>query len=420
MQPRIMLSAGILFIALFLFPNHATANKWTNCSLKYDDWCFSIALEGDTAWIGTRDEGVLKMNLNCQVLDTFTVADGLAYNWINSLIVGPDGTKWFGTPYGISKLSGTAWTTYNESNGLVYRYVTGIATDAQGVLWISTNGGVSRLIGTAWTNYTTANGLANNVVSCVAVDNKGAVWFGTDNPGGSGLSMLKGTTWKTYSTSDGLTDNAIYTIACDHLGNKWIGTFYGGISLYNDTTWKTFPVATEMNNYITGIAFDSIGNKWISTATGGVLKFDGTSWKAFTMTDGLLSDYVRAVAIDKYDNKWFGTRGGISKLEEVPTPVLPNANLKPGHYFLKSSGVSPSGLPILHFFLPRQSLLTLSVFNIQGQCLHILYKGILPEGDHSIMWNGRQNNGQRISKGCYLVKLDVAGTIVSGITMVLK
>jgi flagellar hook assembly protein FlgD len=50
---------------------------------------------------------------------------------------------------------------------------------------------------------------------------------------------------------------------------------------------------------------------------------------------------------------------------------------------------------------------TLEIYNIKGQLVKTLVNEVLPAGEHSIIWDGRDSSGNRVSSGIYLYKLNV-------------
>jgi ligand-binding sensor domain-containing protein len=61
--------------------------------------------------------------------------------------VGLDGVLWFGTSgYGVSRFDGKDWTTYTPRDGLAFGWVNSIAVAPDGVLWFGTPCGLSRYI----------------------------------------------------------------------------------------------------------------------------------------------------------------------------------------------------------------------------------------------------------------------------------
>ncbi len=60
----------------------------------------------------------------------------------------------------------------------------------------------------------------------------------------------------------------------------------------------------------------------------------------------------------------------------------------------------------LYFSLERPSTQTeLSIFNLKGQKLRTLMNSSLPEGKHSLVWDGKTDSGKTVSSGIYLVRL---------------
>ncbi|MDP8204180.1 MAG: FlgD immunoglobulin-like domain containing protein, partial [Candidatus Tenebribacter mawsonii] len=53
----------------------------------------------------------------------------------------------------------------------------------------------------------------------------------------------------------------------------------------------------------------------------------------------------------------------------------------------------------------NSDFVTLEIFNIKGQKVKTLYKGIAEEGKHSVIWEGKDTNGKSVSSGIYFYKL---------------
>lgn len=61
------------------------------------------------------------------------------------------------------------------------------------------------------------------------------------------------------------------------------------------------------------------------------------------------------------------------------------------------------------FEMTGKGLAELNVYNLRGQKVCSLVRGTLPEGKHSLSWNGRNDQGQRVSSGVYLFHLEQDG-----------
>jgi len=346
--------------------------EFTTADGLADNYVRTITIDnGGWLWFGTWNGGVSVLDHGGTAFDkgddtwaTFTAADDLADNDVQTVAVDGGGRLWFGTnSRGVSVLNhgGTpfdkgddTWTTFTTADGLANDEVYAITVDGGNRLWFGTEGGGASVLdhgGTpfdkgddTWTTFTTADGLANNYVYAIAVDDGNRLWFGT----GSGVSVLDygytpfdkdDDTWSTFTTADGLASNLVWAIAVDGGNRPWFGT-EGGVSVLNngstpfykgDDTWTSFTTADGLaNDDVGAIAVDGGNRAWLGTWGGGVsvLNHRGTpfykqddTWTTFTTTDGLADNGVRAIAMDGGNRLWFGTYGGgVSVLDHGGTP----------------------------------------------------------------------------------------------------
>lgn len=93
-------------------------------------------------WIGTT-EGLINKSDDKQ--KSYTVADGLGDNHINSLLVDKDNRVWVGTYNGLSCFENDKWTTFRRPCGIAGNFISSIVQNTDGVIWIGTDRGVSTL-----------------------------------------------------------------------------------------------------------------------------------------------------------------------------------------------------------------------------------------------------------------------------------
>ncbi len=62
----------------------------------------------------------------------------------------------------------------------------------------------------------------------------------------------------------------------------------------------------------------------------------------------------------------------------------------------------------INFSLKADSKVSLSIYNVRGQKVKTLVKNNMPAGWHSIVWNGRDDNGKSVSSGIYFSRFDAA------------
>ena len=60
---------------------------------------------------------------------------------------------------------------------------------------------------------------------------------------------------------------------------------------------------------------------------------------------------------------------------------------------------------IIHFNLPQEAEVTLTIYNIRGQVVRELVKSHLPAGEHRIEWNGKDDHNRTQASGVYFYKL---------------
>ena len=63
----------------------------------------------------------------------------------------------------------------------------------------------------------------------------------------------------------------------------------------------------------------------------------------------------------------------------------------------------------ISFSILEESKIELSIFNIKGQKIKSLLNDQITAGEHSIIWNGEDASGKKVSSGVYLYKLNVNG-----------
>ena len=66
------------------------------------------------------------------------------------------------------------------------------------------------------------------------------------------------------------------------------------------------------------------------------------------------------------------------------------------------------------------SFVTLEIYNIKGQKVKTLVNEVLPAGVHSTIWNGRDDNGNRVGSGIYFYKLSTKDETITKKMLMLK
>ena len=91
-----------------------------------------------------------------------------------------------------------------------------------------------------------------------------------------------------------------------------------------------------------------------------------------------------------------------TSVEEEPASVPPQFSLRQNH----PNPFNPS-TSIQYSVDSRQTSvpITLRVYNIRGQLVRILVEGEIEPGNHQVVWDGRDDNGEEVSSGVYFYRL---------------
>lgn len=310
---------------------------------------FVRALEMDSRhnalWVGTS-VGVHEVDLETRdVRQTITREDGLANEYVFTILADSRGDQWFGTNGGgASRLHEGQWKTYFPMHGLADYWVYDFAEQSDGTLWIGTWYGVTRLDRDSgeMTNY--LDELVNEWVYAVEVDSRQRVWFGTEG----GISMYDGERWQAWTHEDGLgaandaglppstntglgtrdrhnlsvlrqgkptyNPNYVFSLYITEDDTVWAGTWGGGVSRFDGEQWTNYTRDDGLaGNIVFSVTRDRDGVFWFGTNKG-LSRFDGEQWETFDQSDGLLDDNVFTVAAAADGDIWLGTRGGVIRL----------------------------------------------------------------------------------------------------------
>jgi signal transduction histidine kinase/CheY-like chemotaxis protein/ligand-binding sensor domain-containing protein len=197
-------------------------------------------------WIGT-ETGVSKYD--GQSFVNFTATNGLAAGQVRAVFEAADGSMWFGTPNGLTKLEltpnpqlstlnsqpltldpgfSTHFTTYTTENGLPDNHVWSIQQDAAGVMWFSSSPGgwtgtprpraLVRYDGKSFIQFGQADGLGATTLGGVHIDASGDLWLGS----GDGVFRYDYRSVAAFGVADGLDAGSVWDFASTSDSNLWV------------------------------------------------------------------------------------------------------------------------------------------------------------------------------------------------------
>jgi hypothetical protein len=92
---------------------------------------------------------------------------------------------------------------------------------------------------------------------------------------------------------------------------------------------------------------------------------------------------------------------------------------KPSNYALSQNYPNPyNPVTQITYQLPQPGVVSLKIYNVQGQLVRTLVNEYKPAGTHSISWNGRNDLGMEVSSGIYFYRIQ-AGSFTETKRMIL-
>ncbi len=291
---------------------------------------FTKRLDGSFWFVSGK--GVSKL-LN-GTFKNFTIKDGLIDQNINcvietsggNLILGADGGG------GLIKFTNENFISYTKQDGLKENAIMSIVEDNKKNIWLSTHGkGVSKISKNGFEHYSTKDGLGNNNVWCSMVSKDNRIWFGTSN----GFSVFNGSTFKTYKIEQGLNAKKVYALEEDNQGNIWVGTKEGASVLYlkNDSIHNL-----NIGRNVRDIFIENENQIWFCSADG-LFKYNlqTKEYIKFDEYDGLPNTSIMGMLKDKQNRLWVGTINGLAYIKKdiFYSIEMPNNNASNNINFLQ-------------------------------------------------------------------------------------
>jgi len=149
---------------------------------------------------------------------------------------------------------------------------------------------------------------------------------------------------------------------------------------------KTFKGLGEATEQTAAIVVDSSGNVFVTGFTSSFSRSVFTTIKYVQTPTGV-------VAIP------LGVPGDFELYQNYPNPFNPTTTIA--------------------FDLPRQSLVTLNIYDVTGRLVRTLLHKQIVAGEHHLFWDGRDASGQRVASGIYLYRLQAGNQFTETRKMVL-
>lgn len=77
-----------------------------------------------------------------------------------------------------------------------------------------------------------------------------------------------------------------------------------------------------------------------------------------------------------------------------------------GHVTITNNVINPElgEVANLHYLMPQNGRVTITVFDLKGDVVDILLKGVQSAGEHTTSWNGKNRGGRPVARGIYFIR----------------
>lgn len=245
-----------------------------------------------------------------------THEDGLASDYVRTVLQTGDGTVWVGSAVGLDRWSNNRISRVsvvpNQGGRVLEQSVLALADAGDGGVWAGTySQGVVRLDaqGRVLARIGAADGLPSLSVRAVLPDGQ-TLWIGTT----AGLVRWRDGKARRYTAADGVPDGSVQVLYRDTLGTVWIGTDRGMTALSaNGSTraWlgeQDFPGQNAFD-----FLRDAKGDLWIASDRG-LLRLSGESFRVYDHRVGLPRDKVFRVIDDGRGYFWLSSNHGVFRI----------------------------------------------------------------------------------------------------------
>jgi ligand-binding sensor domain-containing protein len=266
-------------------------------------------------WIGlfshVSGQGSIQESYAITYLD---VADGLASNYVSSIISDYRGIKWLASEGGLNTYDGKSFKTYTPrtaGDGLLSENVELLCPTRDGQFWLATkNGGISKYDPKLdqFTNYNDVLGELMDVnfwARALAEDKQGRLWIGTLRHGVIVLDPKK-----KEVVMHRHQPTHVMGVISDQYGNIWYGDV-NQLVYYNiaEDNFVNFPTSRK----ITSLVEDTLSKRiWLSTGRQ-VAYLDLTTYKMHpleTIQQIPPGFSIESLNVDRHGRLWIGTWGG--------------------------------------------------------------------------------------------------------------
>ncbi len=286
-----------------------------------------VAMAGQDIWVASGYKGVSLISG-----DTITVYNEENGNFptdgVYKVLVGPDGSTWFGSDEGLIRFQDGQAKLYDEEEveGLASFGPSSMVFGLDGTLWLDAINDVCQFDPATETCLATYNAHSDPEMALaegwdrmtgMVVDEQGNIYYSTSS---QGLSMFDGSSWHLISLleNEPLLSNYIGAVDEDSQGNVWVCPDDGlGLTRFNleSAAWEAFEAQNSSDIVWRGCRDMVLApdGRMLFLQYDNIVSYDGTTFSGLIEEDQWPdSRREETITIDQQDRVWIGGRGGVS------------------------------------------------------------------------------------------------------------
>ena len=285
-------------------------------------------------WIGTWDEGLVKMRRTAFAHVAASPAQGFASSDVMSFAEAPDGTLWVGTYdaglYQVDLATGAAsrdaaWPAAIRDLG-----IRSLAYDARGALWVTAGAEGLYRRDPATGRFALVpfpEGVRIDGVLDLAVGPDSSIWIGAYGPGlcradPDAVEITCPTTL--WEGTRALRTGLAYSVFPDADGRVWVSLWGSGVDVVDPQRGRVASYTSDPDdptslaeNSVASMMRDRSGRLWLATFGGGLNQFDpglgpDGGFRHVTEADGLPNGTVYGALEDDDGALWLSTNRGLA------------------------------------------------------------------------------------------------------------
>jgi hypothetical protein len=214
-----------------------------------------------------------------------------------------------------------------------------------------------------------------------------------------------------------------HTVTVDGIGRIWVGFIVGSsvyASCYDGMEWSeaVLVCSTTVRAYELSSTTDEFGTVWISWDAGHMSRdvfascYKQSRWITSPVDTCLSNDWNVSIASDVNGNVWVAwssDRDGdhniyVSHTEAVGVRETSESASPERRLWVYPNPVT--GVASVRYPLLQANVVHIAVYNLLGQEVRTLTDSEQSAGLHTVVWDGRDNSGRRVSSGPYFLRLE--------------